>query len=200
MDSDGIEKAENSKSEEIKNIVIPKNLKQGVLNKLIEKGNLIAKYLYLSKLVWEHIYKCLLVFPFVIFIGLVISLVSFQVKFLSFVEMLNYLLTIILSITAYIGIEKMKKKNLQNWKEVNVMIYIMGGITGITILSCLFPILSGSIAVFIYAYRFYVFLFYLILGGTLYICYYLNIEMNIFYNEYIEEEKSGQFIDDDNKE
>ena len=39
MDSDGIEKAENSKSEEIKNIVIPKNLKQGVLNKLIEKGN-----------------------------------------------------------------------------------------------------------------------------------------------------------------
>ena len=118
MDSDGIEKAENSKSEEIKNIVIPKNLKQGVLNKLIEKGNLIAKYLYLSKLVWEHIYKCLLVFPFVIFIGLVISLVSFQVKFLSFVEMLNYLLTIILSITAYIGIEKMKKKNLQNWKEL----------------------------------------------------------------------------------
>ena len=110
MDSDGIEKAENSKSEEIKNIVIPKNLKQGVLNKLIEKGNLIAKYLNLSKLVWEHIYKCLLVFPFVIFIGLVISLVSFQVKFLSFVEMLNYLLTIILSITAYIGIEKMKKK------------------------------------------------------------------------------------------
>ena len=56
----------------------------------------------------------------------------------------------------------------------------MGGITGITILSCLFPILSGSIAVFIYAYRFYVFLFYLILGGTLYICYYLNIEMNSF--------------------
>lgn len=80
------------------------------------------------------------------------------------------------------------------------MIYIMGGITWITILSCLFPILSGSIAVFIYAYRFYVFLFYLILGGTLYICYYLNIEMNTFYNEYIEEEKSGQFIDDDNKE
>ena len=110
MDSDGIEKAENSKSEEIKNIVIPKNLKQGVLDKLIEKGNLIAKYLNLSKLVWEHIYKCLLVFPFVIFIGLVISLVSFQVKFLSFVEMLNYLLTIILSITAYIGIEKIKKK------------------------------------------------------------------------------------------
>ena len=200
MDSDGIEKAENSKSEEIKNIVIPKNLKQGVLDKLIEKGNLIAKYLNLSKLVWEHIYKCLLVFPFVIFIGLVISLVSFQVKFLSFVEMLNYLLTIILSITAYIGIEKMKKKNLQNWKEVNVMIYIMGGITGITILSSLFPILSGSIAVFIYAYRFYVFLFYLSLGGTLYICYYLNIEMNTFYNEYIEEEKSGQFIDDDNEE
>ena len=200
MDSDGIEKAENSKSEEIKNIVIPKNLKQGVLDKLIEKGNLIAKYLNLSKLVWEHIYKCLLVFPFVIFIGLVISLVSFQVKFLSFVEMLNYLLTIILSITAYIGIEKMKKKNLQNWKEVNVMIYIMGGITGITILSSLFPILSGSIAVFIYAYRFCVFLFYSILGGTLYICYYLNIEMNTFYNEYIEEEKSGQFIDNDNKE
>ena len=80
------------------------------------------------------------------------------------------------------------------------MIYIMGGITGITILSSLFPILSGSIAVFIYAYRFYVFLFYLILGATLYICYYLNIEMNTFYNEYIEEEKSGQFIDNDNKE
>jgi hypothetical protein len=110
MDSDNIQKEENSKSQEIKNIVIPKNLKQGVLNQLIEKGNLIAKYLNLSKLVLENIYKCLLVFPFIIFIGLVISLVSFQVKFLSFVEKLNYLLTIILSITAYIGIEKMKKK------------------------------------------------------------------------------------------
>ena len=37
MDSDNIQKEENSKSEETKNIVIPKNLKQEVLNKLIEK-------------------------------------------------------------------------------------------------------------------------------------------------------------------
>ena len=185
-----------SKSTNTKKILIPKTLKQGILDDLIKKGNLIAKNPILCKRVWGNIYKYLLIFPFIIFIGLVVSLVSFQVKFLSFVEILNYILTIMLSITAYVGIEKSKKNKLQNWKEVNIMIYIMGGITGITILSCLFPGLAGSIAIFIYAYRFYIFLFYLILGATLFTCYFLNVEMNVFYSKYYEEEQAGKLLDD----
>ena len=186
----------NTKSSYTKKITIPKTLKQGILDDLLKKGNIIAKNPILFKKIWENIYKYLLIFPFIIFIGLVVSLVSFQVKFLSVVEMLNYILTIMLSITAYIGIEKLKKKKLQNWKQVNIIIYIMGGITAITILSCLFPSLSGSIAIFIYAYRFYVFLFYCILGATLSTCLFLNIEMNKFYTKYYEQEQAGKLLVD----
>ena len=185
-----------SKSINTKKFLIPETFKQGILDDLIKKGNLIAKNPILCKRVWRNIYKYLLIFPFIIFIGLVVSLVSFKVKFLSFVEILNYILTIMLSITAYVGIEKSKKNKLQNWKEVNIMIYIMGGITGITILSCLFPGLAGSIAIFIYAYRFYIFLFYLILATTLFTCYFLNVEMNVFYSKYYEEEQAGKLLDD----
>ena len=107
-----------SKSINTKKFLIPETFKQGILDDLIKKGNLIAKNPILCKRVWRNIYKYLLIFPFIIFIELVVSLVSFQVKFLSFVEILNYILTIMLSITAYVGIEKSKKKNYKIGKKL----------------------------------------------------------------------------------
>ena len=88
-----------------------------------------------------------------------------------------------------------KEKSLQDWKEVNIMIYIMEGITLITFLTSLFPSLGGSIAIFVYAYRFYVFLFYLILGSILGCCYFLNKEMNVFFTKYYELEQEGKLLD-----
>ena len=180
-------------------IQIPKILKQGIIDDLKKKGNFIAKNPVLFKKIWMNIYKYLLIFPLIIFIGIIVSLVSYKVKFLSFVEILNYILTILLSTTAYIGIGKFKRKSLQEWKEVNIMIYIMEGITLITFLTSLFPSLGGSIAIFVYAYRFYIFLFYLILGSILGCCYYLNKEMNLFFTKYYELEQEGKLLTEVNE-
>ena len=177
-------------------IQIPKNLKQGIIDELKEKGNIIANYPVLFKKLWMNIYKCLLIFPFILFIGLTISLVSYQVKSLSFVELLNYILSMLLSITSYIAIGKLNRKKLQDFKEVNYMIYIMIGITLITFLTSLFPSLGGSIAIFIYSFRFCVFLYYLILGCVLVACYFLNKEMTEFYIKYYELEQEGKLLDE----
>jgi flagellar motor protein MotB len=192
------EQHEEQKEESIilEKIKIPKKLKQGIIDDLKKKGNIVANNPDLLKKIWINIYKFLLIFPFILFIGLTISLVSYQVKSLSFVEMLNYFLSILLSITAYLGIEKLKRKNLQDWKKVNIMIFLMEGITLISFLTSLFPSLGGSISIFIYSYRFSVFLYYLLLGCVLAICYFLNIEMNVFYIKYYLKEQEGKLLDE----
>jgi hypothetical protein len=50
-----------------------------------------------------------------------------------------------LILTAILGNKKMEKKNIQEWNEINLLIYGMVCICCITILACFYSSLGGKV-------------------------------------------------------
>ena len=177
-----------------KKIPIPQKFKQSIINNLMKKGNPIAKNPIIYRKIWQNFYKLLFIFPIIILLGFLIQMIKFKFVIFALVKLINYLLIALLVLTAILGNQKMEKKNVQEWKEINLFIYVMCGISLFTILSCFSSSLGGKVYDFLSAMRILIVPFYLILMLVLAIILLLNNEMTKFYEKYHEEEQSGKLL------
>ena len=177
-----------------KKIPIPQNFKQSVLDNLIKEGNIIAKKPVIFTKVWKNLYKLLFIFPVFILFAFLIQMIKFKFVIFALVKLINYLLIVLLILTAILGNKKMEKKNIQEWNEINLLIYGMVCICCITILACFSSSLGGKIYDFLSSGRIIIVPFYLVLIFVLGVILYLNIEMKKFYEMYYKEEQSGKLL------
>ena len=121
-------------------------------------------------------------------------MIKFKFVIFALVKLINYLLIALLVLTAILGNQKMEKKNIQEWNEINLLIYGMVCICCITILACFSSSLGGKVYDFLSSGRIIIVPFYLVLIFVLGVILYLNIEMKKFYEMYYKEEQSGKLL------
>ena len=188
-------KAKDKENEEDgDSVLIVDDIKSSINNDLNFEGYTFANNHEFYKGAWRNLYKFLLIFAFVILLGLAYFIFKESYDY-SMAEFISFGLIIIICITSMSGNAKMFSRKKVNFKLENILLVLII-LVGVYILGCTYTNKFGMVAnQFLSQYYAFVYFIFILLIAFCFLLIFLNIKMVEFYRAYSKKINGTSLID-----
>ena len=191
---DNLKAKDKENEEEGDSVLIIDDIKSSINNDLNLEGYTIGNNHEFYKGAWRNLYKFLLVFAFVILLGLAYFIFKESYDY-SMAEFISFGLIIIICITSMRGNAKMLSRKKVNFKLENILLVLII-LVGVYILSCTYTNKFGMVAnQFLSQYYAFVYFVFILLIAFCFLLIFLNIKMVEFYRAYSKKINGTSLID-----
>ena len=185
----------NNKKKDKDSFFLFNEVKTSVNKILNEEGNSVGTNYEIYKMTWKDLYKWLILFPFIIFIGLFFFICKDNYGF-TFAEINCYLIIFLTCLVSMNGNEKMLAKKKVNFSPENFVLYLIS-------FSCLYILICANTDMientaysFLSEYYILVHAVFFTLIVFCFVIIYLNKKMVEFYRKYSQIVESGVLLTD----
>ena len=191
---DNLKAKDKENEEEGDSVLIIDDIKSSINNDLNLEGYTIGNNHEFYKGAWRNLYKFLLVFAFVILLGLAYFIFKESYDY-SMSEFISFGLIIIICITSMRGNAKMLSRKKVNFKLENILLVLII-LVGVYILGCTYTNKFGMVAnQFLSQYYAFVYFVFILLIAFCFLLIFLNIKMVEFYRAYSKKINGTSLID-----
>jgi hypothetical protein len=191
---DNLKAKDKENEEEGDSVLIIDDIKSSINNDLNLEGYTIGNNHEFYKGAWRNLYKFLLVFAFVILLGLAYFIFKESYDY-SMAEFISFGLIIIICITSMRGNAKMLSRKKVNFKLENILLVLII-LVGVYILGCTYTNKFGMVAnQFLSQYYAFVYFVFILLIAFCFLLIFLNIKMVEFYRAYSKKINGTSLID-----
>ena len=191
---DNLKAKDKENEEEGDSVLIIDDIKSSINNDLNLEGYTIGNNHEFYKGAWRNLYKFLLVFAFVILLGLAYFIFKESYDY-SMAEFISFGLIIIICITSMRGNAKMLSRKKVNFKLENILLVLII-LVGVYILGCTYTNKFGMVAnQFLSQYYAFVYFVFILLIAFCFLLIFLNIKMVEFYRAYSKKINGISLID-----
>ena len=191
---DNLKAKDKENEEEGDSVLIIDDIKSSINNDLNLEGYTIGNNHEFYKGAWRNLYKFLLVFAFVILLGLAYFIFKESYDY-SMAEFISFGLIIIICITSMRGNAKMLSRKKVNFKLENILLVLII-LVGVYILGCTYTNKFGMVAnQFLSQYYAFVYFIFILLIAFCFLLIFLNIKMVEFYRAYSKKINGTSLID-----
>ena len=185
----------NNKKKDKNSFLLFNEVKSSVNTILNKEGNSIGTNYELYKMTWKDLYKWLILFPFIIFIGLFFFICKDNYGF-TFAEMNCYLIIFLTCIVSMNGNEKMIAKKNINYMSENFLLYLISFLCLYILICANTDMIENTAYNFLSEYYILVHTVFFTLIVFCFVIIYLNKKMVEFYLKYSQIVESGVLLTD----